>query len=156
MNATQLDDKGVIQVCPQCGQRNRVQFASLANTTRCGQCKQALPAFDLPLEIDEESHFESLMKAATLPVLVDFWADWCGPCKMMAPELKRVAAGNVGKFLVAKVNTEGLPMLAQRMQIQALPTLVVFDSGNEVGRTEGARPAIQIQRFVEQTIRTTA
>ena len=156
MNATQLDDKGIIQVCPQCGQRNRVQFASLANTARCGQCKQALPVLDLPLEIDEESHFDSLMKSAAMPVLVDFWADWCGPCKMMAPELKHVAAGSVGKFLVAKVNTEGLPVLAQRMQIHALPTLVLFEAGNEVARTEGALPAVQIQRFVEQTIRAAA
>ena len=86
-------------------------------------------------------------------MLVDFWADWCGPCKMMAPEVSRVASRSGGKFVVAKMNTEGLPLLAQRFNIHALPSLLVFSGGTERGRTEGARPAAEIQRFVERSIR---
>ncbi len=153
MNGTQLDEQGVIENCPSCGQKNRVQFGRLGDAARCGRCKTELPRLDAPVEIDEEHAFDSLTSRSSLPVLVDFWADWCGPCKMMVPEVKRVAAGNVGRCVVAKVNTEGLPILAQRFHISALPTLVLFAGGIEVGRTEGARPAAEIQHFLEHTIR---
>src|SRR6266404_5109700 len=104
MNATHLDDKGVIENCPQCGQKNRLSFAHLGNTARCGNCRMELPRLDAPLEIDEEVAFEFLIGGSNLPVLVDFWADWCGPCKMMAPEVKRVAGHSAARFVVAKVN----------------------------------------------------
>jgi thioredoxin 2 len=153
MNATRLDDRGVIEACPQCGQQNRIPFASLGNLVRCGHCRTELPRLASAIEIDEEETFESLTDASSLPVLVDFWADWCGPCKMMAPELKRVAAHSAGKYVIAKVNTEGLPALAQRHHISALPTLVLFAGGRERMRVEGARPAVEIQRFVEQALK---
>jgi thioredoxin 2 len=153
MNAKRMDDKGVIETCPKCGQLNRVPFSRLANSVRCGGCKTDLPRLDSPLEIAEETAFDSLIGDSNLPVLVDFWADWCGPCKMMGPEVKRLAEVNAEKFVVAKVNTEGLPVLAQRFQISSIPTLVLFSGKKEVGRTQGAQPAIQIQKFVEQTIR---
>ncbi len=130
-----------------------MQYASLGNPARCGRCKTELPRLDTPLEIDEEAAFASLTAHSILPVLVDFWADWCGPCKMMIPEVKRVAAGNAGRFIVAKVNTEGLPVLAQQFRITALPTLVLFAGGVEIGRTEGARPAAEIQHFLDQKTR---
>src|SRR5436190_12640200 len=117
MNATHLDDKGVIESCPQCGQQNRVSYSNWGNAARCGKCKAELPALDVPLEIDEEMAFESLIGRSSMPVLVDFWAEWCGPCKMMAPEVKRVAVSSAKKFVVAKVNTEGVPTLAQRFKI---------------------------------------
>jgi thioredoxin 2 len=153
MNATHLDDKGVIEVCPQCGQKNRVSFSHLGNTARCGKCKMDLPKLDAPIEIDEEIAFESLIGSSNLPVLVDFWAEWCRPCKMMVPEIKRVAVSNAERFVVAKVNTEGLPSLAQRFKINALPTLVVFSRGVELARSQGALPSVQIQRFVDQSVR---
>jgi len=153
MNATHLDDKGVIAKCPECGQRNRVSFSRLGAAARCGKCKQELPRLDAPIEIDEELAFESLIGNSNLPVLVDFWAEWCGPCKMMGPEIKRVAVSNAERFVVAKVNTEGLPTFAQRFKINAIPTLVVFSRGVELARSEGALPSVQIQRFVEQTVR---
>jgi len=154
MNATHLDEKGVIETCPECGQRNRVSFTRLGSTARCGKCKRDLPRLEAPLEIGEELAFESLIGNSNLPVLVDFWAEWCGPCKMMVPEIKRVAVSNAEKIVVAKVNTEGLPTLAQRFKINALPTLVVFSRGVELARSEGALPSVQIRRFVEQTVRT--
>jgi thioredoxin 2 len=153
MNATRLDDKGVIEICPECGQKNRVSFSHLGNAARCGKCKIPLPKLEEPLEIDEEVAFESLIGGSNLPVLVDFWAEWCGPCKMMAPEVKRIAISNTERFIVAKVNTEGLPTLAQRFKINAIPTLVVFSRGVELARSEGALPSVQIQRFVDQTVR---
>ena len=154
MNATRLDDKGLIETCPECGQLNRVSFSRLGAAARCGKCKRELPRLDTPIEIDEEIAFESLIGNSKLPVLVDFWAEWCGPCKMMVPEIKRVAVSNAERFVVAKVNTEGLPALAQRFKINAIPTLVVFSRGVELARSEGALPSVQIQRFVEQTVRT--
>lgn len=152
MNATHLDDRGVINACPKCGQRNRVSFSELGHLARCGHCKADLPRQNTPMELDEETVFEALIKRAELPVLVDFWADWCGPCKMMAPELNRVAARNAGRWLVAKVNTEGIPSLAQRFNIHSLPTLALFIGGRETARTEGARPAPEIQKFIEHAI----
>lgn len=153
MNATELDEKGLITVCSHCGQKNRIQFAGLSSPVRCGHCRSDLPKPDCPVEVHDEEWFRSLIEGSKLPVLVDFWADWCGPCKMMAPELHKVAEKNSGKYLVAKVNTEGLPSLAQKYAIHALPTLVLFSGGAEVGRAEGAQPAVQIQRFVDQLTR---
>src|SRR5258706_11307432 len=147
MNATQLDDRGVIETCSNCGQKSRVQFSRLGSVVRCGSCKTELPPLVSPIEINDEDDFESLTAASSLPVLVDFWADWCGPCKMMAPELNKVASSSGGKFVVAKVNTESVPVLAQRFKISALPTLVVIKGGTEVARTQGARPAVEIQKF---------
>src|SRR5437868_5099952 len=153
MSATQLDDRGVIETCPKCGQKNRVEFSRLESVVRCGSCKTELPPLASPIEIDDEETFESLTAASSLPVLVDFWADWCGPCKMMAPELSKVASSSGGKFVVAKVNTEGVPALAQRFRISALPTLMLLKGGTEAARAEGARPAVEIQKFVERSIR---
>jgi thioredoxin 2 len=153
MNATQLDEKGLIEACPHCGQKNRVAFAHLGEGARCGHCKEQLPRLELPIEIDEVEAFESLIETSNLPVLVDFWADWCGPCKMMVPEVKRVAASNAGRFVVAKVNTEGLPALAERFKISAIPTLLIFAHGAELARSEGALPSVQIQRFMELSVR---
>jgi thioredoxin 2 len=152
MTETALDDRGVIETCPKCGQKNRVLFSGLANTVRCGKCKEELPPLKGPIEISDESAFNSLIRSSPVPVLVDFWAPWCGPCKMMAPELKRVAENSGGKFLVAKVDTEAVPALSQRFQINAIPTLAVFSGGTESARTQGFRPASQIEKFVAGSI----
>jgi len=100
------------------------------------------------LHVEEAETFEALTLHAALPVLVDFWAEWCGPCKMIAPELAKVAALGAGQWLVAKVNTQRLPEVAQRMQVSSIPLLVLFRHGREVARQAGAMPAAGIEEFV--------
>ena len=95
--------------------------------------------------------FDALTSGSTLPVLVDFWAPWCGPCKMVAPEIRKVAAELAGKFLIAKVNTEEVPSLGRRYRVTAIPTMVLFSNGLEVVRQAGAMPAPAIKNFIEQT-----
>ena len=150
MSETQFDESGIIVRCPQCRRRNRMGYANLGRQIQCGQCQTALPPASDPLETPTEMAFAQLIARSSLPVLVDFWADWCGPCKMVAPELKKVAAAEAGRLIVLKVDTENLPELAEKFSITSLPTLALVRSGREVARTLGARPAAQIQSFLRQ------
>jgi thioredoxin 2 len=142
-----VDDRGVIQTCPSCSKRNRVPFGRRG---KCGHCGSDLPAPGEPLELPSASAFDALIRDAQLPVVVDFWAPWCGPCRAVAPEIARVAAAHAGRWIVAKVNTEALPDLAERFGVQSIPTMAVFAGGREISRTMGARPASAIEDFVSQ------
>jgi thioredoxin 2 len=146
MSNIQLDKRGLISSCPSCGQRNRVLFN--ARHARCGRCKTDLPPASEPIDVPDEQAFDALVSAATNPVVVDFWAPWCGPCRMVAPELERVAAANAGKFTLLKVNTDQVAQLGERFRIRSIPTMAVFLGGKEVGRTTGAMPAAEIEAFV--------
>jgi thioredoxin 2 len=152
MKEAVLHPRGVVVACRQCGRRNRISYDVLATTTRCGACKSNLPPIDSPIDVESEAEFDALISSSSVPVLVDFWAAWCGPCKMVAPEIEKVASGNAGKLIVAKVSTEQLPALAQRFQVSSIPALSVFAHGRELNRTAGARPAAAIQSFVYQSI----
>ncbi len=152
MSAWTLDDAGVIAPCPNCGKRNRVPYARLDQTGTCGHCQHSLPAPSAPIDVPTEAAFERIVTQSALPVVVDFWAPWCGPCRMVAPELVKVAAANAGHWLVVKVDTEALPGLGARHQVQSIPTMAVFVGGREVARTSGARPAAAIEQFIRQSL----
>jgi thioredoxin 2 len=150
MTATSMDDRGFIVMCPSCGQKNRIAFA--ATDARCGKCRTTLPRVAEPVEVPDADAFDRLVKEHPQPVVVDFWAPWCGPCRMVAPELVKVAAAHSGEFLIAKVNTDAVPELGDRFQIRSIPTMAVFQGGREVARTAGARPAAQIEAFVQEAL----
>jgi thioredoxin 2 len=111
-----------------------------------------LPSPSQPIDIRSDLVFDALISRSALPVLVDFWAPWCGPCKMVAPEFVKLARETSGRFVIAKVNTEEVPSLSQRFRITAIPTMMVFKNGLEKGRQAGAMPAPAIRKFIEQAV----
>ena len=152
MSAFTLDDRGIVVPCPSCAQKNRLTYERLGDAVRCAKCKTLLPPPGSPIEVTSSPHFDQLVARAALPVVVDYWAPWCGPCRMVAPELEKVAARHAGRYLVVKVNTEELGALGERFRIRSIPTMAVFAGGREIGRTSGARPAGDIEAFVDQTM----
>ena len=150
--ALAMDERGVIVACSKCGRKNRVPFS--AGEAKCGGCRTSLSPPGEPIEAPDAGAFDALVRAAAQPVIVDFWAPWCGPCRMVAPELEKVAAANVGRYLVVKVNTDAVPELGERFRIRSIPTMAVFEGGREVARTSGARPAADIEAFVRQSVST--
>ena len=141
-------------MCRSCRARNRIAYEKLGEQTRCGQCKSTLLPADEPIDVRSEAEFYAATRGSSLPVLVDFWAPWCGPCRQVAPELARIATGNAGQALVVKVNTEEQQSLAQAFRVMSIPSLAVFHQGEILARTEGARPAADIQRFLDQALST--
>jgi thioredoxin 2 len=154
VNTIEADERGLLLACPNCGKRNRMKYEGLGRTFRCGQCKNELAPPNEPIDIRSDVVFDALTHRSALPVLVDFWAPWCGPCKMVAPEFAKLAKDTAGKFVVAKVNTEELPGLSQRFRVTAIPTMVVFKNGLEKARQAGAMPAPAIRKFIEQALVT--
>jgi thioredoxin 2 len=150
MNEIETDERGILITCPKCGRRNRMKYEGLGKVFRCGQCKSELRPLGEPVDVHSDLVFDALIRRSALPVLVDFWAPWCGPCKMVAPEVRKVARETAGRLLVAKVNTEDVPSLGRRFRVSAIPTMTLFKNGLEVARQAGAMPAPQIRQFIEQ------
>lgn len=148
----EVDERGVRVRCPQCEKLNRLPFAKLGQGGKCGQCGASLGAVDQPADVLDETAFDALLRESSLPVLVDYWAPWCGPCRMVAPELEKVARRGGGRFLVAKVDTQRLGRVGARMGVQSIPTMAVYQGGRELERTSGARPAAQIEAFVAHAL----
>lgn len=134
--------------CPGCGATNRVPARHLADVGRCGACKGELPPLQEPLDVGA-LEFASVLKETPVPVLVDFWAGWCAPCRMAAPHVAEVAREMAGRAVVLKVDTEAQPELAERFDVSSIPTFLVLQGGKPVLRKSGVAPAREMRRWLE-------
>jgi thioredoxin 2 len=125
-----------IRTCKTCGQKNRLAANHLADTGRCGACKNPLPPLDEPLQVDA-TVFDEIIQSSRVPVLVDFWADWCGPCKAAAPEVAQTAKEMAGHAVVLKVDTDQNQHLAARYNVRGIPNFAVFHAGKLIRQQAG-------------------
>jgi thioredoxin 2 len=137
--------------CEHCGQANRVPAAA-AGTPRCGKCHQPLPW----IADADDTTFAEVADAAKVPVVVDLWAPWCGPCRMVSPALEQLARDLAGQVKLVKVNVDVAPQISQRFAAQAIPTLLVLRGGQVVARQTGAVPLTALRAWVDQALATAA
>jgi len=139
--------------CPHCNKTNQLPIERLSNEPICGACKEDL--LSEPIEVDEQL-FAELRSQSPLPVIADFWASWCGPCKMFAPTFHASAVKNTNQALYIKINTEENQTVSQQLNIRSIPTLAAYFKGKEVARVSGALPAVSLEQFVQRAIQDSA
>lgn len=138
----------IVRNCPACGKGNRIPARHISDTGRCGSCKAPLPPLDEPLDVDEDG-FSQIVAEASVPIMTDFWAAWCGPCRMAAPEVTLLAREMAGRALVLKVNTEASPQVAVRFGVQSIPNFVVLRGGRVIFQQAGLVPRAEMRRWLE-------
>ena len=141
---------GEVVRCGHCGRTNRVPAAA-AGTPRCGQCHQALPW----IADADDATFGEVAEAAKIPVIVDLWAPWCGPCRMVSPALEQLARDLAGKVKLVKVNVDTSPQISQRFGAQAIPTLLVLRRGQVIARQTGAVPLAALRTWADNALAAT-
>jgi thioredoxin 2 len=139
----------MIRACPSCGTKNRVPALHLSDEGKCGSCKGALPPVAEPIDADPVT-FDEISRGARVPVLVDFWAAWCGPCKMAAPEVAQAARTMAGRAVVLKVDTDAHNELAQRFGVTGIPNFVVLKDGRVVKQQPGYVRHTQLEDWLKQ------
>ncbi|MCM3902276.1 MAG: thioredoxin TrxC [Pyrinomonadaceae bacterium] len=147
-----MSEKQVIR-CPSCGANNRVDPEKIAggNEAVCARCKKPLPVSSKPVTVTDAT-FASEVERSTLPVLLDLWAPWCGPCRMIAPVLEQLAVEMTGRVRVAKLNVDENQATAGRFNVRSIPTLLILKSGREVDRLVGVLPKSEITRRLERAM----
>lgn len=144
---TEISKRSAIVPCSTCGTLNRIDLARTDAAPVCGSCKSPI-ALDIPIVLTDAT-FDKVVANSAVPIIVDFYADWCGPCKAMAPVFADLAKRQRAKALVAKVDTDRNPIIAQRFSIRSIPTLTVLRNGKEVARQVGAVPLAALERLLE-------
>ena len=139
----------MILTCPSCGKKNRSPAERLADEGRCGACKTPISPVSRPIEADPET-FREITRNAKVPVLVDFWADWCGPCKMAAPEVEATARDMAGRAVVLKVDTERHPQIAAEYDVRGIPNFAVIRGGLLVSQQAGVVPSAVMKQWLEK------
>lgn len=134
-------------ICPQCTATNRIPDNRLQDAPKCGKCKQLL-FIGVPVELTDGT-FQKHIEKNDIPVVVDFWASWCGPCKMMAPEFKKAAEQLEPRVRFAKLDTENNQQTAAQFGIRSIPTMILYENGKEVAQQAGAMSAVQISQWVQ-------
>ena len=145
-----MDSNSIIINCPNCGAKNRIPKSRFQDRPICGNCRTRLKASgynDKPIEVTDQS-FDKEVLSYQGPVLLDCWAPWCGPCKLVAPVLDQLASEYAGRVKIAKLNVDENPVIASRYAIQSIPTMLIFNQGNQVNRLVGALPKQEIERHL--------